>query len=89
MDTGTKKVEPEKVEPQGRGITQSQLDNWFTYHSPTADDQVGYVAIRVAAKSLAETIVKYSPTSADQSAAIRLLREAVMTANASIACKGQ
>lgn len=90
MDTGTKKVEPEKVpQPQSRGITQSQIDNWFTYHPPTADDQVGFVAIRVAAKALAETIVKYSPPSADQSAAIRLLRDAVMTANASIACKGQ
>src|SRR2546429_3326713 len=95
MDTGTKKVEQvanvnvQGTQPQGRGITQAQIDNWFTYHAPTADDQVGYVAIRVAAKALAETIVKHSPTSADQSAAIRLLRDAVMTANASIACKGQ
>lgn len=70
-------------------ITQQMLDNWFTYHSPTADDQVGYVAIRDAAKSLAEIIVKHTPSSADQTFAIRLLREAVMTANASIACKGQ
>ena len=94
VDTGAKKVEQAAnvnvgTQPQGKGITQSQIDNWFTYHSPTADDQVGYVAIRVASKALAETIVKHTPSSADQSAAIRLLREAVMTANASIACKGQ
>lgn len=70
-------------------ITQPMLNNWFTYHPPTPDDQIGYVAIRDAAKSLAEVIIKHTPPSADQTASIRLLREAVMTANASIACKGQ
>ena len=69
-------------------ITVENIENWFTYHSPTPEDQVGYVAIRTAAKILAETIIKHTPPSADQSASIRLLRESVMTANASIACKG-
>jgi hypothetical protein len=70
-------------------ISQDQLDNWFTYHSPTPEQNEGYHAIRTAAKILAETIVKHSPSSADQTASIRLLRESVMTANASIACGGQ
>lgn len=70
-------------------ITTEQIENWFTYHSPTPEQQVAYKEIRTAAKILAETIVKHSPSSADQTASIRLLREAVMTANASIACEGK
>jgi len=37
---------------------------------------------------LALVILEHTPPSADQSAAIRKVREAVMTANASIACGG-
>lgn len=70
-------------------ISQEQLDNWFTYHSPTPDQLPKYVEIRDAGRLLAEVIVKNTPESADQSFAIRLLREAVMTANASIACGGK
>lgn len=62
------------------------IDNWFTYHPPKGDQQERYVKIREAAKHLATTIVECTPPSADQSAAIRKVREAVMTANASIAC---
>lgn len=67
-------------------ISQQDLDNWFTYHSPTPDQIPKYQEIREAGKKLAEAIVKNTPASADQSAAIRLVREAVMTANAAIAC---
>lgn len=70
-------------------ITQEQIENWFTYHSPTAEQQVSYVAIRTAAKALADVIVANVPSCADQSAAIRKLRETVMTANAGIACGGK
>ena len=69
-------------------ISQEQLDNWFTYHTPKQGDPERYGAIRDAAKSLASVIVHNTPVSADQTAAIRKLREAVMTANASIACEG-
>ena len=69
-------------------ITLAELDNWFTYHAPTDDDKVAYEAIRNAGKLLASTILVNTPASADQSAAIRKVREAVMTANAAIACKG-
>lgn len=64
------------------------IDNIFTYHSPTPDQVPKYEAIRAQAKILGQVIVDNTPASADQSAAIRLLREAVMTANACIALNG-
>lgn len=66
-----------------------EIENWFTYHSPDEQQQVAYKAIRESAKNLAIVIVNNTPPSADQTAALRKLRECVMTANASIACKGQ
>jgi hypothetical protein len=68
---------------------EQQVENWFTYHSPTPDQLPKYQAIRDAGKALALAIVANCPASADRTAAIRLIREAVMTANASIACAGQ
>lgn len=62
-----------------------QIEDWFTYHSPTEDQQKRYVELRAAAKNLAYSIKANTKPSADQSAAFRLLRECVMTANASIA----
>lgn len=70
-------------------IGMEEIENWFTYHPPTEVDQVAFVAIRNAAKELAKVIVNCTPPSADQTAAIRKLREAVMTANAAIACQGK
>lgn len=70
-------------------ITKDQLQNWFTYHSPTPEQLPKYQAIREAGLNLAAVIVQNSPASADQTAAVRKVREAVMTANASIACGGQ
>ncbi len=70
-------------------ITEADITNWFTYHSPSVDDQENYVAIRDKARELALVILNRTPPSVDQSASIRLLREAVMTANASIACNGR
>jgi hypothetical protein len=49
---------------------------------------VAYEAIRKKARELAETILEVTPMSADQQAALRHVREAVMTANAAIALKG-
>ena len=70
-------------------ITETDLQNWFTYHSPTPDQLPKYQVIRDAGLNLAKTIVQSSPPSADQTAAIRKVREAVMTANAAIACGGK
>lgn len=70
-------------------LTVEQLLNWFTYHSPTPDQLPKFQAIREAGFNLAKTIVENSPASDDQTAAIRLIREACMTANAAIACDGK
>lgn len=65
--------------------TVDTLDDLFTYHPPTGDQPERYEAIRVKAKELAGLILEMTPGCADQSAALRKVREAVMTANAAIA----
>lgn len=67
-------------------ITDDDIENWFTYHSPKAEQVPKYAAIRDAGKRLASVILDSTPPSADQTAAIRKVREAVATANAAIAC---
>lgn len=67
-------------------IPYSDIDNWFTYHPPTDAQKAKYERIRVTARQLAYVLADECPPSADRSAALRLLREAVMTAIASIAC---
>ena len=57
---------------------------FFTYHGPRGDQSARYEAIRTAALEFARVLVANTKKSADQSAAIRKLRECVMTANASI-----
>jgi hypothetical protein len=69
-------------------MTDEELRNWFTYHAPAGDVQLQqYHRIREAGYLLAHTIMVNAPAGADQSAAIRKVREAVMTANAAIACE--
>lgn len=68
---------------------QHWLDDVFTYHAPEPDDVRAYQAIREDAKQLARTIMLNVPSCADRTAAIRKLREAVMTANAARALKGR
>ena len=64
---------------------KAELENLFTYHKPFGDQPARYEAIRAKAKELAAVILVSTPRSADQSAALRKLRETVMTANAAIA----
>lgn len=64
------------------------LDDIFRYHAPVGDDPQRYEAIRAAGKVLAEAIYLNTPSCADQAAALRKVREAVMTANAAVALKG-
>ncbi len=71
-----------------RGVSPRELDNWFNYHEPLPHQTPKYNAIRNAGKELAATILKNTPPSADQTAAIRQVREAVFTANAAIATEG-
>jgi hypothetical protein len=67
-------------------MTSEEINNLFTYHAPKGDQTERYNKIREKAKELALVIVENTPAYADQSAAIRKLRESVMTANAAIAC---
>jgi len=66
-------------------MLEAELEKFFTYHSPKGDQPERYVAIRNAGYNLALTILRSTSPSADQTAAIRKVREAVMTANAAIA----
>jgi phosphomannomutase len=64
-------------------------DYVFTHHHPTPEKLHHYEAIHAAAKHFAAVILANTPPSADQTAALRLLREATMTANAAIALDGR
>ena len=68
-------------------ISRSDLENWFNYHPPVGDQVQRYEMLRNAAREFAEKVVKLTPPSADQTAAVRKILEAVMTANAAIACE--
>lgn len=63
------------------------IEELFTYHAPEGDQSDRYKRIREAAKVLALTVWAACPPGPDRTAAVRHIREAVMTANASIATK--
>ena len=73
------------------GMSQFDFDpNYvFEHHTPSPAKLIHYDAVHAAAKSYAEVILKHTPPSEDQAAALRLLREATMTANAAIALDGR
>lgn len=65
------------------------LRNIFSYHPPTGDQPEHYEKVRAGALAFAEIIEANVPDGADKAASIRLLREAMMTANAAIALNGK
>ena len=69
--------------------TSEKLNNWFSYHPPIEDQAQRYEQIRAAGKVFAEKLAELCPESADLTVAIRKVREAVYSANASIACGGK
>lgn len=64
------------------------LAELFKYHAPNEATIPKYAAINQAAKNFAEVLLQNCPRCADRSAAIRLIRDARMTANASISLNG-
>jgi hypothetical protein len=73
----------------GRSTSDAEiLAELFKYHPPTEMTLPKYAAINQAAKNFAEVVLQNCPSSADRSAAIRLIRDARMTANASVALNG-
>ena len=63
-----------------------EIERLFDHHAPSGAQAQGYQRIREAAKVLAQVIFDVAPLGADRTAAIRKLREAVMTAIAGITC---
>lgn len=67
----------------------AMIENWFTYHRPTEDQIPLYESLRDGAKAFACVVMNCVPACADRTVALRKIREAVMTANAAIACGGK
>lgn len=84
--TNTRRKQMAEQQPQRP--TQAEIDSWFVYHKPDETQIAQYLVLREKAKELAKAIMLNCPQSADRTVAIRKVREAVMTANASIACEG-
>lgn len=61
------------------------IEELFTYHKATPEQELAYISIRQSAMQLARVIDANCPPGPDRTAAVRHIREAVMTANASIA----
>ena len=66
-------------------ITKGNLDEVFTYHPPTPEQQNRYQMITKAAKEFAEVVLTACPGSREQSIALTHIQEARMMANAAIA----
>lgn len=64
----------------------ADINNRFCYHTPKGDQQQRYVNLRETARNLALVIASSSKPSREQSLALTKLQEAVMWANAGIAC---
>lgn len=65
------------------------LDHVFSFHPSTPETATKYERIRAAGKAFAQVLLEETPACADQTDAIRKIREAVFTANASIALDGR
>jgi len=70
-------------------VTLDNLLEVFSHHPPSTEKMDHYVAIRQAATTMAETILRHTAPCADQQAAIRHVREAMFTANAAVALDGK
>lgn len=66
-------------------MTTGQIEQTFTYHAPSKEQQEKYVKIREAFKSLAILMNELCPESREKSIAFTHLQEGNMMANASIA----
>lgn len=89
-----------QVDPYGGGVIGGKayvggeplarlVDTIFSYHAPFADQLPKFQAIRQAAKNFAQVVIDNTPNCADRTTALRLVREAVMWANASIVLDGK
>lgn len=70
-------------------LLTEHLEHLFSYHSPRPDQIPKYDAIRAGAKAFAKILLMNTPGCADQSAALRHLRDACFAGNAAIALDGR
>ena len=70
-------------------VSHQNVESIFTYHAPDPLQLAALNAVRVSAKALAHVLLDEVPQSADQQAALRHLRIAVMEANAAIVLHGE
>lgn len=84
---------PEKTRPPnvlaGIQITDRQIENWFGDSVLDVEQEERKARIKKGGAALAQLIKDNTNGSPDQSAAIRLVREATMTAVAAIALRGR
>lgn len=69
--------------------TEETLKYLFTYHAPNPLQINALGTVRAAGLEFARAMMACCPRCPDRSAAIRLLRESIMTANASIVLEGR
>ena len=67
------------------GFDEGQIEELFTYHPPQGDQVERYVNLREAHKELAKEILNLTPSSPEQTLAIRALHRCSMHANSAIA----
>lgn len=73
-----------EVRAQVKISPEQQIEAWFTSHGQSEDQQNRSQSIREAGKAFALAILKNTKQSADQTAALRKVREASFTAISAI-----
>lgn len=70
-------------------MTRDEIRDLFTYHAPSPEMTAKFLKVREAIEGAAVAIDENCPPGADRTAAMRKLKEAHMTANASIVLEGR
>src|SRR5574337_385428 len=76
----------ETLERMEESMTDERIERVFSYHPPFGNQGKRYQKIRLAAGGLATLMAANCPDSQESEIAFMKLREAVMWANAAIAC---
>jgi hypothetical protein len=67
-------------------MPRTNLTTAFKHHAPKGNQAKRYQILRKQGEQLASAIVKLTPAGDEQDQAVMLVRQAVMMANAAIAC---
>ena len=73
----------------GEGMSEKDLDDWVSSHVPQAGQAEKFETIRAAGNAFVQVVCGCTPPSDEQTAAVHKIREAVYTANAAIAGRGE